>query len=85
MARVFVMFDNNSHGEGRTADVSALFARMRLANEVAYLVAVDDVLGFLEASARPVPAGRVMLDPATVGGAGDVCEGFVKAEGGHWR
>lgn len=62
VARVFVMFDNNSHGEGRTADVSALFARMRLANEIAYLVAVDDVLGFLEASARPVPVGRVMLN-----------------------
>ena len=84
VARVFVMFDNNSHGEGRTADVSALFARMLLANEVAYLVAVDDVLGFLEASARPVPAGRVVLNPATVGCVGDVCEGFVKRESGLW-
>lgn len=51
MTRTLVVFDNDSHGEGRTADVSALFARMRLANEIAYLVAVDDVLGFLEASA----------------------------------
>lgn len=62
MARVFVMFDNNSHGEGRAALVAALFARMLLANEVAYLVTVDDILGFLEASARPVPAWRVMLN-----------------------
>lgn len=37
VARVFVMFDNDSHGEGRTADVSALLARMRLANEIAYM------------------------------------------------
>ena len=84
MARVFVMFDNDSHGEGRAALVDAALARMRLANEVAYLVAVDDVLGFLEASARPVPTWRVMLYPATVGGVGDVCEGFVKCESGHW-
>lgn len=84
VARVFVMFDNNSHGEGRTADVSALFARMLLANEVAYLVAVDDVLGFLEASARPVPAGRVVLNPATVGGACDACEGVVNGEHCGW-
>lgn len=62
MARVLVMFDNNSHGEGRAADVSALFARVLLVNEVAYMVTVDDVLGFLEASARPVPAGRVVLN-----------------------
>lgn len=62
MARVFVMFDNNSHGEGRAADVSALFARVRLANEIPYLVTVDDILGFLEASARPVPTWRVMLN-----------------------
>ena len=62
MARVFVMFDNNSHGERRAADVSALFARVRLANEIPYLVAVDDVLGFLEASARPRARGRVMLN-----------------------
>ena len=82
MARVFVMFDNNSHGEGRAADVSALLARLRIVNEEAYLVAVDDVLGFLEASARPVPVGRVMLNPATVGGVGDVCECFVKAHHG---
>ena len=80
MARVFVMFDNNSHGEGRTADVSALFARMRLANEIAYLVTVDDILGFLEASARLVPVGRVMLNPARVGCVGDVFEGFVNGE-----
>ena len=77
VARVFVVFDNDSHGEGRTADVSALLARMRLANEIPYLVTVDDVLGFLEASARPVPVGRVMLNPATVGGACDACEGFL--------
>lgn len=51
VARVLVMFDNNSHGEGRAADVSAIFARVRLANEIPYLVTVDDVLGFLEASA----------------------------------
>lgn len=51
MARVLVMFDNNSHGEGRAADVSALFARVLLVNEVAYMVTVDDILGFLEASA----------------------------------
>ena len=62
MARVLVTFDNNSHGEGRAALVDAALARVRLANEVAYLVAVDDVLGFLEASARPVPVGRVMLN-----------------------
>ena len=80
VARVFVMFDNNSHGEGRTALVDAALARMRLANEIAYLVTVDDVLGFLEASARPVPAGRVVFYPATVGGAGDVFEGFVDGE-----
>lgn len=61
VARVFVMFDNDSHGEGRTADVSALFARELLVNEVAYLVAVDDILGFLEASARPVPVVRVVF------------------------
>ena len=69
VARVFVLFDNNSHGEGCTADVSALFARELLVNEVAYLVAVYDILGFLEASARPVPVGRVVFYPATVGGA----------------
>lgn len=51
---------------------------------IPYLVTVDDVLGFLEASARPVPAWRVVLNPATVGGVGDVCEGFVKCDGGHW-
>ena len=62
VARVFVMFDNNSHGEGRAALVDAALARMRLANEIAYLVTVDDILGFLEASARPVPVGRVMLN-----------------------
>lgn len=39
MARVFVMFDNNSHGEGRAADVSALFARLRIVNEEAYMTA----------------------------------------------
>ena len=62
VARVLVMFDNNSHGEGRAADVSAFLARLRIVNEEAYLVTVDDVLGFLEASARPVPVGRVMLN-----------------------
>lgn len=83
MARVFVMFDNNSHGEGRAALVDAALARMRLANEIPYLVTVDDVHGFLEASARPVPTWRVMLNPATVGGARDTRKGFVKTEGGH--
>ena len=80
MARVFVMFDNNSHGEGRAALVDAALARMRLANEIPYLVTVDDVHGFLEASARPVPTWRVMLNPATVGGARDTRKGFVKTE-----
>lgn len=84
VARVFVMFDDDAHREGRTADVSALFARVRLANEIPYLVTVDDVLGFLEASARPVPVGCVVFYPATVGGVGDVCEGFVKSDG-HGR
>lgn len=51
VARVFVMFDDDSHGEGRTANVAALLTRVLLADEVAYLVTVDDVLGFLEASA----------------------------------
>lgn len=80
VARVLVMFDNNSHGEGRTALVDAALARMRLVNEIAYLLAVDDVLSFLEASARPVPAGRVVFYPATVGCVGDVFEGFVDGE-----
>ena len=62
MARVFVMFDNNSHGEGRAALVDAALARMRLANEIPYLVTVDDVHGFLEASARPVSVGRIVFD-----------------------
>lgn len=83
VARVFVMFDNDSHGEGCTALVDAALARMRIVNEEAYLVTVDDVLGFLEASARPVPVGRVVLNPATVGGARDTRKGFVKTEGGH--
>lgn len=80
VARVFVMFDNDSHGQWRAALVDAALARMLLTDEVAYLVAVDDALGFLEASARPVPVGRVVFYPATVGGAGDVCEGFVDGE-----
>lgn len=54
VARVFVAFDNDSHGEGRAALVDAALARLWIVNEEAYLVAVDDVLGFLEASARPV-------------------------------
>ena len=82
VARVLVMFDNNSHGEGCACFMAALFSRKWVSGEVAYLVAVDDVLGFLEASARPVPVGRVMLNPATVGGVGDVCECFVKAHHG---
>ena len=65
VARTLVVFDNDSHGEGRAALVAALLARLRIVNEEAYLLAVDDVLGFLEASARPVPAGRVVLNPAT--------------------
>ena len=84
MARVLVMFDNNSHGEGRAADVSALFARVLLVNEVAYMVTVDDILGFLEASARPVPTWRVVFDPAPIRGAGDVCECFVNGEHCGW-
>lgn len=84
MTRTLVVFDNDSHGEGRAALVDAALARMRLADEVSYLVTVDDILGFLEASARPVPVGRVMLNPAPVGGVGDVFEGFVKVEGCHW-
>ena len=82
MTRTLVVFDNDSHGEGRSALVATLLARMPLANEVSYLLAVDDVLGFLEASARPVSAWRVMFDPAPIRGAGDVCEGFVKAHHG---
>ena len=39
VARVLVMFDNDSHGEGRTADVSALLARLRIVNEEAYMTA----------------------------------------------
>ena len=39
VARVFVMFDNDSHGQWRAADVSALFARMRIVNEEAYMTA----------------------------------------------
>ena len=62
MARVFVMFDDDSHGEGRAALVDAALARVLLANEIAYLVTVDDILGFLEASARPRARGRVMLN-----------------------
>lgn len=80
VARVLVMFDDDARGERRAALVDAALARMRLANEVPYLVTVDDVLGFLEASARPVPVGRVMLNPAMVGGVGDVCECFVNGE-----
>ena len=80
VARVFVMFDNNSRGEGRTALVATLLARVRLANEIPYLVTVDDILGFLEASARPVPTWRVVLNPAMVGGVGDVFECFVDGE-----
>ena len=57
---------------------------MLLANGVVYLLAVDDVHGFLETSARPVPVWRVMFDPAPVGGAGNVCEGVVKVGGCHW-
>ena len=79
VARVFVMFDDDAHREGRAALVDAALARMLLTDEVAYLVAVDDALGFLEASARPVPVVRVVFYPATVGCVGDVCEGFVKA------
>lgn len=83
VARVFVMFDNDSHGEGRAALVSALLARLRIVNEEAHLLGGDGAHGFLELPARPVPAWRVVLDQATVGGACDSCEGFVKAEGGH--
>ena len=50
-ARVFVAFDDDSRGERCAALVSAFLARLRIVNEEAYLLAVDDVLGFLEASA----------------------------------
>lgn len=39
VARTLVVFDNDSHGEGRAADVSALFARLRIVNEEAYMTA----------------------------------------------
>ena len=76
-ARVLATLDNDSCGQWCACLVSALFARELLVNEVAYLVAVDDILGFLEASARPVPVVRVVFYPATVGGACDACEGFL--------
>jgi len=38
VTRTLVVFDNDSHGEGRTADVSAL-ARLRIVNEEAYMTA----------------------------------------------
>ena len=79
VTRTLVVFDNDSHGQWRAALVDAALARMLLTDELAYLVAVDDALGFLEASARPVPVVRVVFYPATVGCVGDVCEGFVKA------
>lgn len=78
VTRTLVVFDNDSHGQWRAALVDAALARMRLANEIAYLVAVDDALGFLEASARPVPVVRVVFNPSTVGGAGNVFKGFVE-------
>ena len=84
MSRVFVVFDNNSHGERRAALVSAFLARLWIVDEEAYLVRVKGVCGFLEASARPVPTWRVMFYPAPIGRAGDVFEGFVKVEGCHW-
>ena len=37
VARTLVVFDNDSHGEGRAALVDAALARMRLANEIAYM------------------------------------------------
>ena len=51
VARVFVVFDNNSHGEGRTADVSSFLARLWVVNEEAYLLWVNGGGRFLEASA----------------------------------
>ena len=52
-ARVLVAFDDDARGERRAALVSALLARLRIVNEEAYLVRVNGVCGFLEASARP--------------------------------
>lgn len=77
VTRTLVVFDDDTRGEGRAALVDAALARMLLTDEVAYLVAVDDALGFLEAAARPVPVVRVVFYPATVGGACDACEGFL--------
>ena len=38
MTRTLVVFDNDSHGEGRAALVdAALFARLRIVNEEAYM------------------------------------------------
>ena len=56
------VLDDDSCGQWCARLVSALLARLRIVNEEAYLLAVDDVLGFLEASARPVPVGRVVLN-----------------------
>ena len=39
MARTLVVFDNDSHWEGRAADVSAFLARLRIVNEEAYMTA----------------------------------------------
>ena len=59
MARTLVVFDNDSHGEGRAADVSALFARMLLANEVAYMTAEVFVdIGYI-AGIECILGGRV--------------------------
>ena len=37
VTRTLVVFDNDSHGQWRAADVSALFARLRIVNEEAYM------------------------------------------------
>ena len=80
VARVFVIFDNNSHGERRAALVSALLARKWVGGEVSHLLGSDGAHGFLELPARPVSRWRVVLNPARVGRAGDAREGFVDGE-----
>ena len=59
MTRTLVVFDNDSHGEGRAALVDAALARMRLANEIAYMtteVFVD--IGYI-AGIECILGGRV--------------------------
>ena len=59
MTRTLVVFDNNSHGEGRAALVDAALARVLLVNEVAYMtteVFVD--IGYI-AGIECILGGRV--------------------------